>query len=215
MAEKTGLISQLGTWACHTAIVQAGELDELCELGGGAGPGDGGDAPIRMSVNISARQLSDAHFADTIEALLRRTRLEPTRLTLEITETGLITDATEAMQNLRRLDRLGVQLSIDDFGTGHAGFSYLNDLPIHEIKIDRSYIDKLDTSPEATAIVVSCIELAHALDVTVVAEGVETAAQLARLTELGCDIAQGFYYSRPLTADAVPHWVREEAARHR
>ncbi|WP_403025557.1 EAL domain-containing protein [Salinibacterium sp. GXW1014] len=104
---------------------------------------------------------------------------------------------------MERLHQLGIRLSVDDFGTGHAGFSYLSDFPIDEIKIDRSFVSKLGVSPEATAIITSCIELAHALDVTVVAEGVETREQLAGLTELGCDIAQGFHYSRPLKAEAL------------
>jgi diguanylate cyclase (GGDEF)-like protein/PAS domain S-box-containing protein len=196
VAEKTGLISQLGTWACHTAIAQATAL--------ATSPGAG---PIQMSINISARQLSDAHFAGTIKSLLDSTCLDPARLTLEITESGLITDGPQALENVRHLDDLGVRLSIDDFGTGHAGFAYLNDFPIDEIKIDRSFVSRLDSSPEATAIVVSCIELAHALDVTVIAEGVETAVQLARLTDLGCDIIQGYHYSRPLRADALHAWT--------
>jgi diguanylate cyclase (GGDEF)-like protein/PAS domain S-box-containing protein len=202
VAEKTGLISQLGTWACHTAIAQATALAELPD-----------GAPRQMSVNISARQLSDSHFAGTIAALLESTRLDPARLTVELTESGLITDGPQARENIRQLNALGVRLSIDDFGTGHAGFAYLNDFPIDEIKIDRSFVGKLDSSPEATAIVVSCIELAHALNVTVVAEGVETAAQLARLTELGCDIAQGYIYSRPLRAESLSHWTDAESAR--
>jgi diguanylate cyclase (GGDEF)-like protein/PAS domain S-box-containing protein len=192
VAEKTGLISQLGTWVCRTAIAQAMELNEV----------PGAD-PIKVSVNISARQLSDADFAGTIEALLHSTGFDPARLTVEITETGVITDAPHARENLERLHRLGIRLSVDDFGTGHAGFSYLSDFPIDEIKIDRSFVSELGVSPEATAIVTSCIALGHALDVTVVAEGIETPAQLALLTELGCDIAQGFHYSRPLKADAL------------
>jgi diguanylate cyclase (GGDEF)-like protein/PAS domain S-box-containing protein len=200
VAEKTGLISQLGTWACRTAIARATELNEAV------------GAPLQMSVNISARQLGDPHFADTVASLLQATCLDPARLTLEITETSLIIDARQADANLASLHDLGVQLSIDDFGTGHAGFSYLSEFPLDEIKIDRSFVDKLDTSPEATAIVVSCIELAHALDIAVVAEGVETAAQLARLTALGCDIAQGYHYSRPLRAEALPAWIGSVAA---
>jgi diguanylate cyclase (GGDEF)-like protein/PAS domain S-box-containing protein len=196
VAEKTGLISQIGTWACRTAIARTTDLNETP-----------GRAPSQMSVNISARQLGDSHFADSITSLLEGTCLDPARLTLELTETGLITDAPNAQNNLRRLHDLGVRLSIDDFGTGNAGLTYLNDFPIDEIKIDRSYVDKLDTSPQATAVIVSCIELAHALNATVVAEGVETARQLERLTELGCDIAQGFYYARPLRAEALDEFM--------
>ncbi|MCD9197803.1 putative bifunctional diguanylate cyclase/phosphodiesterase [Aeromicrobium wangtongii] len=197
VAEKSGLISQIGTWACATAIAQAVELNT-----GSAGP-------VQMSVNISARQLGEARFADTVLSLLRAAGLEPGLLTLELTETGLITDAPQVGENVRDLHEHGVHLSIDDFGTGHASFAYLNEFPIDEIKIDKSYVDGLDTSPESTAIVVSCIELAHALSVAVVAEGVETQAQLSCLTELGCDIAQGYLYSRPLRAEDLDSWLTD------
>jgi diguanylate cyclase (GGDEF)-like protein/PAS domain S-box-containing protein len=200
VAEKTGLISQLGTWACHTAIAQATVLG-----------GVPGAPPSQMSVNISARQLSDSHFAGTIESVLEASTLEPARLTLELTESGIITDGPQARANIQRLDRLGVRLSIDDFGTGHAGFAYLNDFPIDEIKIDRSFVKRLGISPDATAIVTSCIELAHALNVSVVAEGVETTGQLTQVTELGCDIAQGFYYSRPLSPEKLPLWMESSS----
>jgi diguanylate cyclase (GGDEF)-like protein len=195
VAEKSGLISQIGIWTCGTAIAQAVELNT-------ASP-----APVHMSVNISARQLGEARFADAVSSLLRAADLDPRLLTLELTETGLITDAPQVHENLRDLHELGVRLSIDDFGTGHASFAYLNDFPIDEIKIDQSYVARLDTSPESTAIVVGCIELAHALSATVVAEGVETAAQLSRLTELGCDIAQGYHYARPLRAESLHSWL--------
>ena len=202
VAEKTGLIGQLGTWACHTAIAQA-------TLGSGVT----GAAGSQMSVNISARQLSDSHFTGTIESLLEASTLEPARLTLELTESAVITDGPQARANIQRLDGLGVRLSIDDFGTGHAGFAYLNDFPIDEIKIDRSFVSGVGISPDATAIVTSCIELAHALNVSVVAEGVETTEQLTHLTELGCDIVQGFYYSRPLSPDKLAVWLESSTAR--
>lgn len=192
VAERTGLISQLGAWVCRTAIATAVEINDEARA-----------EPVQMSVNISARELTDSNLANAIEALLRESSLNPARLTLEITETTAITDAPQAPENLERLHRAGVRLSVDDFGTGHAGFSYLSDFPIAEIKIDRSFVSNLGVTPEAAAIITSCIEVAHALDMAVVAEGVETAAQLKRLTELGCDIAQGFYYSRPLRGEAL------------
>lgn len=195
VAEKSGLISQIGTWACGTAIAQAVELNR--------DPA----SPVQMSVNISARQLGEARFADTVFSLLRASDLDPCRLTLELTETGLITDAPQVHENLRDLHEHGVRLSIDDFGTGHASFAYLNDFPIDEIKIDRSYVDRIGSSAESTAIVTGSIGLAHALSVAVVAEGVETASQLSRLTELDCDIAQGYLYSRPLRAEALLPWI--------
>ncbi|MFB2580483.1 putative bifunctional diguanylate cyclase/phosphodiesterase [Herbiconiux sp. P15] len=196
LAERTGLINQLGTWACRTAFLQTMALADIPAL-----------ALTRMSVNISARQLMDPRFPETVEELLRDTAADPARLTLELTETGLVADSAHAGRALQSIADLGVHLSIDDFGTGHAGFSYLNDFPVDEIKIDRSYVARLDTSPEAAAIVLSCIELAHALDITVVAEGVETESQLSRLEELGCDIVQGYHYARPVRAEALRPWV--------
>ena len=197
VAERSGLISQIGIWSCVTAIAQAVDLN------------DGAVRPVQVSVNISARQLGEARFAGTVLSLLRAAGLSPELLTIELTETGLITDAPQVRDNLHELHEQGVRLSIDDFGTGHASFAYLYDFPIDEIKIDRSYVDRLDSSPESAAIVVGCIELAHALSVSVVAEGVETVGQLDRLTELDCDITQGYLYARPLRAEALPAWLAE------
>jgi diguanylate cyclase (GGDEF)-like protein len=199
VAEKSGLISQIGTWSCATAIAQAVELN------------DGSVGPVHMSVNISARQLGEARFADTVVALLYAADLDPALLTLELTETGLVTDAPQILKNLHALHDHGVRLSIDDFGTGYASFAYLDRFPIDEIKIDRSYVERLDASPESAAIVVGCIELAHALSVAVVAEGVETADQLQRLTGFECDIVQGYLYSRPLRAGALRSFLADDA----
>jgi diguanylate cyclase (GGDEF)-like protein len=199
VAERSGLISQIGTWTCGTAIAEAVAMNARA------------GRPVQMSVNISARQFGEARFADTVVSLLRAADLDPGLLTLELTETGLITDGTQIRENLRDLHAHGVRVSIDDFGTGHAGFAYLNDFPIDEIKIDRSYVAALDSTPESAAIIVGSIELAHTLSVTVVAEGVETAAQLSRLTEADCDIAQGYLYARPLRADALHAWLTESA----
>lgn len=196
IAERTGLIVPLGTWACRTAI------DEIATLAD-----DAVVSASRVSVNVSARQLVDRQLPAIIETMFAATTFDPARLTVEITETALITDSAQALDNLHRLKGLGVRVSIDDFGTGHAGCSYLDDLPADEIKIDRSYVQRLPASPEATAIVVSCIELAHALSLTVVAEGVETADQLTQLTQLDCDVIQGFHYARPLPVDGLRRWI--------
>ncbi|MFB2556342.1 putative bifunctional diguanylate cyclase/phosphodiesterase [Herbiconiux liangxiaofengii] len=201
VAEKSGLISQLGSWACRTAILLCAELNDAP-----------GSRPVRMAVNISARQFGDAQFAGSIAELLAASGLEPSLLTLEITETGLITDPVAAATNLARLHELGVRLSIDDFGTGHAGFAYLKDFPIDELKIDRSFVSGLADSADDTAIVESCIRLAAAMGIGVVAEGVETAEQQALLGELGCDVVQGFHYSRPLDTRAVRERVAADGA---
>ncbi|WP_165065283.1 sensor domain-containing protein [Marisediminicola senii] len=194
VAEKSGLIAQLGTWVCRTAIAEA------VEWGAGA-------LPLQVSVNVSARQLGDSGFAGAVASMLTEFALDPARLTVELTETGLVLDTASARETMAALRAIGVRVSIDDFGTGHAGFSYLKEFEIDEVKIDRSFVDRLDATPEDTAIIVSCIEVAHAHGATVVAEGVETAAQLARLTELGCDVAQGFHYARPLRSDALVEFL--------
>ncbi|WP_172582823.1 sensor domain-containing protein [Subtercola boreus] len=201
IAERSGLISHLGAWVCETAIAHCAHLNE-----------DPTHGPFTMSVNVSARQFSDSDFAGSVAAMLRIQKLDPALLTVELTETALITDTEQALTTVRALKELGVRLSIDDFGTGHAGFAYLRDFPIDEIKIDRSYIAQLDVTAEDTAIVVSCIELAHAVGIVVVAEGVETAEQLARLTDLGCDYVQGFYYARPLNEGMLETWLSSHRA---
>jgi EAL domain-containing protein (putative c-di-GMP-specific phosphodiesterase class I) len=195
VAEKSGLINQVGRWVCRSAIEECGKLNRAA------------GRPTTMSVNISARQLGDSRLAETVAEMLLINDVEPHLLTLEITETGLISDAVRTRENLERLHAAGIRLSIDDFGTGHAGFAYLKDFPVDELKIDRSFVAGLGTSPEDTAIVVSCIELAHAMGINVVAEGVETAAQMAQLRELGCDIVQGYLYSPPLDHAALGEWL--------
>lgn len=197
VAEKSGLINQVGRWVCRSAIEECGRLNRAA------------GRRTTMSVNISARQLGDARLAETVAEMLHVNHVEPQLLTLEITETGLITDAAHTRKNLERLHRAGIRLSIDDFGTGHAGFAYLKDFPVDELKIDRSFVAGLGISAEDTAIVVSCIELAHAMGISVVAEGVETAAQMAQLRELGCDIVQGYLYSPPLDRVALDTWIGE------
>ena len=196
VTERSGLISQVGAWACRTAIEKCAVLNREPEA-----------RPVTMSINVSARQLGDPRLAEMVGALVREHSLDPALITLEITETGLITDSPRAHRNLELLHEQGVRLAIDDFGTGHAGFAYLKDFPVDELKIDGSFVAGLGVSVEDTAIVTSCIDVAHALDMRVVAEGVETSVQLDRLAELGCDFIQGYLYSVPLHHDALPTFL--------
>ncbi|MET0819622.1 MAG: EAL domain-containing protein [Aeromicrobium sp.] len=195
VAEKSGLISQIGVWVCATAVEHAARLAR------------GPSGSVQMSLNISARQFGEAGFAESVIALLHAADLDPGLLTLELTETGLATDLSQITENFRMLQEHGVRLSIDDFGTGHASFAYLRDLAVDEIKIDQSYVGRIESSAEASAIVVSCVELAHALSVSVVAEGVERQSQLTRLADIGCDVVQGYLFSRPLGAEALQAWM--------
>jgi EAL domain-containing protein (putative c-di-GMP-specific phosphodiesterase class I) len=160
-----------------------------------------------MSVNVSARDLSDPGLPDEIEALLDKWRIPAAMLKLEFIESSLVADPTAVEDVLGRLGALGLRLSVDDFGTGCSSIAGLKLLPIDEIKIDRSYVSAMLTREQDEAIVRSSIELAHSLGLAVVAEGAETRAVAERLVHLGCDFAQGFYWSRPVPADELVIWL--------
>ncbi len=156
-----------------------------------------------MEVNLSARQIDDPRIVRTVEQILLRTGLPPEHLTLEITESALMHDAAGALVVLRALKDVGVSLAIDDFGTGYSSLSYLSRFPLDIVKVDRLFVEELGVSPEDEEIVSAVIKLAHALGLKVVAEGVETTAQLDVLRRLGCDLAQGFLFSEAMPATAI------------
>jgi predicted signal transduction protein with EAL and GGDEF domain len=188
LAEETGLIVPLGRWV----------LDEACrQLRAWQDSGQFDDALI-LNVNVSARQLQQRDLVDSVRQILEAHHLDPRSLTLEITESCLMQDS-DANQ-LRQLAALGVKLAIDDFGTGYSSLSYLSRLPIDTLKIDRSFVARLGQEPESTAVVQTIIALAHALGLSVTAEGIETSAQAAHLQTLGCTRGQGFLYARPVPA---------------
>jgi EAL domain-containing protein (putative c-di-GMP-specific phosphodiesterase class I) len=143
-----------------------------------------------------------------VAGLLERYTVPSGRLCLEITESALMDDPALALEHLGQLSALGIKLSIDDYGVGQASLAYLKSLPVDELKLDRSFITSIDESPRNAAIVESTIMLSHALGLSVVAEGVETAAELHWLVEHGCDIAQGYYVSRPVPAHDLANWIR-------
>ncbi|MGW5642414.1 sensor domain-containing protein [Saccharopolyspora sp. NPDC003752] len=163
---------------------------------------------LRLKVNLSARQLDDPHLHNDVHEALTEAGLPAGAVCLEVTESALMHDPTAAAQVLSNLRRLGVRLAIDDFGTGYSSLAQLQRLPLDTLKIDRSFITGVDENPDSEAIVSSIIAMAHAVKLTVVAEGVETAGQLDLLRRLGCDQAQGFYIGRPTPADRLPgnHW---------
>jgi diguanylate cyclase (GGDEF)-like protein/PAS domain S-box-containing protein len=160
------------------------------------------DAP-ELWVNVSARQLGKQRFAEQLGRRLDETGLPPAKITIELAERQLPTDTESAHVDLRRLPELGVHLAIDDFGTGHAGMDYLRRLPLDTLKIDRSYVGGLGTDRTRTAMTSSMITLAKSLDLTVVAEGVETTEQRVELIELGCDLAQGYLLGHPQPAESI------------
>ncbi|HMC04669.1 MAG TPA: EAL domain-containing protein, partial [Actinomycetota bacterium] len=189
VAEETGLVVPLGEWV----------LREACrELARGYGIFAG--EHVRLSVNLSARQLAEPDLVGAVRAILEETGVPPRRLCLEITESVLIDDIEQATDVLLGLKQLGVRLAIDDFGTGYSSLSYLGRYPVDVLKIDRSFVSGLATDPAATVIVSAAINLAHALGLSVVAEGVESEDALITLRALRCDRAQGYYWSRPLPA---------------
>ena len=197
LAEDTGLVVAVGAEVLRSACLEVAAWQPF------GGPG----APS-LSVNLSARQLSEPTVIDSVWGVLRETGLEPSRLCLEITESVLMDDVESSVEALLGLKALGVQLAIDDFGTGYSSLSYLRRFPVDIVKIDRSFVSGLGEDPAADAIVAAVVNLAHALGLIVVAEGVETEQQLVLLRALGCDRAQGFFWSRPLPARDVRRWRR-------
>ncbi|NYE60927.1 diguanylate cyclase (GGDEF)-like protein/PAS domain S-box-containing protein [Duganella sp. 1224] len=198
LAEETGLIVEIGAWVLRAACAQARAWL------------DAGHGPLRVAVNLSPRQFGAPQLVADIGAVLGDTGLPPACLDIELTEGLFMHDVTQAVELLHKLKGLGVALSIDDFGTGYSSFSYLRHFPIDVLKIDRSFVSDIGDGDEA-AIVVSIIALAHNLKLRVIAEGVETAAQLAYLRRHGCDEIQGYYFSPALPAAEFEQLL----ARHR
>ena len=190
LAEETGLIVPLGRWVLREACRQAKEWQEGRPAG----------SSLFMSVNLSARQFRDPDLAGQVEDVLEETGLDPGSLVLEITESTLMEDAPSTVAILERLKAFGVRVAIDDFGTGYSSLSYLKRFPVDVIKIDRSIVSGLERDPGNAAIVSATITLAHALDLEVVAEGVETEGEVAELHNLGCDLGQGYYWWKPRPA---------------
>ena len=185
LAEETGLVVELGTWVLEHAAREAArwQLES--------------DHPFVVSVNLSARQLAQPDLAERIADIINRTGVQAQNLCLEITESVLMDDAEGVITVIERVRALGVRLAIDDFGTGYSSLGYLKRFPVDQVKIDRSFVDGLGSDPGDAAIVSAVIGLAHALDLQVVAEGVETEGQLAELLALGCDEAQGYFFAPP------------------
>jgi diguanylate cyclase (GGDEF)-like protein/PAS domain S-box-containing protein len=187
LAEQTGLIAGIGAYVLDTALAQAASW--------GTSRHDG--TPLAVWVNLSARQLSDAALVDLVAELLRKHAVPPSQLGLEITETALLQDAEGAVTALASLRELGVRLAVDDFGTGYSSLSYLKRLPVDAVKIDRSFVDGLAVDGDDSAIVAAVTGMARALRLTTIAEGVENLDQLRALRRLGCDMAQGYFFTTP------------------
>jgi EAL domain-containing protein (putative c-di-GMP-specific phosphodiesterase class I) len=169
--------------------------------------------PTPVAVNVSASNLADPELPAQIKAMLESRNLEGNALVVEVTETTLMNDTARALWVLHGLRGLNVRISIDDYGTGYSSLARLRDLPINELKLDRSFVAALSSDPRTAAIVESTIQLAHSLGLKLVAEGIETAETLALLTEMGCDVGQGFHLGRPApAADVTPLLARSVVA---
>lgn len=199
LAERHGLIASIGLWVIEEACRQAAQWREA-------------GLRMRIAVNISGHQLRRDDLVDQIEASLCRHRIPPGRLTCEITETVAIEDTTVTRQAFERLRRAGLHVSIDDFGTGHSSLAALRRLPAAELKIDRGFVTDLATNEGARSIVRAIVQMARSLNMRVVAEGVETAAQRDELVRLGCDELQGYFFAKPMTATMLALWAGGDEA---
>ncbi|HVD86526.1 MAG TPA: EAL domain-containing protein [Solirubrobacterales bacterium] len=201
IAEDSGLIEPIGQWVQERACRQALEWHQLRP-----------DArPFDVAVNLSSRQVAHRDLADTVAEVIARTGLDPVHLRLEITESVLVEESATAISSLQALNELGVRLVLDDFGTGYSSLAYLNRFPFHALKIDRSFVDALGIEQEATAIVEAIIGMARALSLEVIAEGVESEVQLAELSRLDCDYAQGHLFHAAMPEREVSRLIAEGA----
>jgi diguanylate cyclase (GGDEF)-like protein/PAS domain S-box-containing protein len=194
IAENCGLIGELGDWVLEEACKQAKTWQ------------DAGLSNLRMAVNISAIQFSDEKLIDTVSRVLSETGLNAKYLELEITESMLMEDVDQTIEKLKQLREMGVALAIDDFGTGHSSLAYLKSMPVDRLKIDRSFIQAIPGEKGDEAIVEAILKLGQTLELEIVAEGVETIGQLAFLEGAGCDIVQGYYFSKPLSVANFEQW---------
>ncbi|GAB3261924.1 hypothetical protein GCM10027296_36340 [Chitinimonas naiadis] len=195
VAEESGLIDPIGRWV----------LDEACRQM--AAWQRAGIAPPRISVNMSARQFRHDDIPAMVATMLDQYGLTATQLTLEITESLMMVRDDTTLQALQQLDAMGVTLAVDDFGTGYSSLGYLKRFPVGELKLDQSFVRDLDTDADDRSLASAVVGIGQSLRLTVVAEGVETASQLAFLREQGCDVAQGYYFARPMSAEAMDSWL--------
>jgi EAL domain-containing protein (putative c-di-GMP-specific phosphodiesterase class I) len=200
-AEENGFIAALGVAVLEEACRQA--MAWRAELPGADG--------LRMAVNVSPRQLEDPAFPEQVTRVLAETGLPADALVIEVTETSVADDPASVARRLGVLDGLGVQLAVDDFGTGYASLQQLRECPFHVLKLDRGFVAGLTSDKHDEAIIAATTALAHRLGLTVVAEGIETADQLHLLRELNCELGQGFLWSRPVPAEELALWWRAHA----
>jgi EAL domain-containing protein (putative c-di-GMP-specific phosphodiesterase class I) len=198
LTEETGLIVSIGRWVLAEACRQMRDWQRRYPE----------HPPMQISVNLAGRQFAQPDLVQQIEVVLAETGLDAGSLKLEVTETVLMEHAEAATAVLTKLRVLGIELLMDDFGTGYSSLSYLHRFPLDTLKIDASFVRRMDTDPKAADIVQTIVTLARTLDMGVVAEGVENATQLAQLRALQVDYGQGYHFGRPLDADAAETMIR-------
>ena len=201
LAERSGLIVEIGQWVLERACADRHRWQNHDQVD-----------DVTVSVNVSAHQLMSRDFVETVATALSRTSTDPEMVTLEVTESVFVQDSERALVVLNELKHLGVALALDDFGTGYSSLNYLHRFPIDVVKIDQTFIANLGHDPASEAIVLAVIDLAHTLGMSVVAEGVETAAHHRQLNALGCDSCQGYYFARPMSADNLVTLLQEHDA---
>jgi diguanylate cyclase (GGDEF)-like protein len=201
LAEENGLILEVGEWVLQEACRTLGEWERACPA-----------RPLRMSVKLAARQVTDRSIAAVISSSLSAAGADPELLTVEITESAVMANVDTAIVTMQELRQTGVRISIDDFGTGYSSLMYLKQFPVHDLKIDKAFVDGVGVQAHDSAIVAAVVNLARAVDLEVVAEGVETPRQLAALVNLGCDYGQGYLWQRPVPKDDIEAWLRDNAA---
>jgi EAL domain-containing protein (putative c-di-GMP-specific phosphodiesterase class I) len=194
IAERTGLIRPVTDWLLNRALEQCRKWQD-------------GGAPIHVAVNISAKSLLDQSLPQKVQVALDRWNVDPRFLKIEITESSIMADPAHALAILSMLQSMGVRLSVDDFGTGYSSLTHLRELPIDEIKIDKSFVAHMTENDADATIVRTVIHLAHDLGKQVCAEGVENEATWRMLAELGCDLAQGYWIAKPMSAGDLLQWL--------
>jgi EAL domain-containing protein (putative c-di-GMP-specific phosphodiesterase class I) len=199
VAEETGLIITIGQWVLEQSCKQIAKWQKNLSM------------QLSVSVNLSAKQLMHPSLTKQVRQALKKTGLDPKQLKLEVTESTVMEHSEMALNVLNELDELGISLSTDDFGTGYSSLSYLQRFPFDRLKIDRSFIDKMDDDSKSGAIVKTILMLGENLGIEVVAEGVETQSQLEHLKRLGCRYGQGYLFSRPANGVEMRNLIRERS----
>ncbi|MEO1637542.1 MAG: EAL domain-containing protein, partial [Cyanobacteria bacterium J06631_9] len=201
IAEETGLIEPIGKWVLKASCRQYQQWHQA------------GLPPLRLAVNLSAQQFDRSNLVRSVLEIVQSTGFDPRYLELEVTESTAMSDVSCAIGTLQKLSHVGIQIAMDDFGTGYSSLSVLKHFPLDTIKIDRSFVQDLVDSPSDAAIASTIIALAKGLNFKVLAEGIETPAQMNVLSEMGCDYAQGYWFSRPLTVAQIDDMLAKDELR--